>query len=91
MPTVMPMTAAIAPEFAARYPEAAIIFDNLHSFHDVVADILASPDVPPSRKRAEVLVAAARYRDGTSSVTSVADWRAMSTMMGAAQMGGIPW
>ncbi|HTD59436.1 MAG TPA: hypothetical protein VK679_02235 [Gemmatimonadaceae bacterium] len=91
MPSVMPMTATIAPEFAERYPEAAIIFDNLHSFHDVVADILASPDVPASRKRAEVLAAAARYRDGTSSVTSVADWRQMSTMMGAAQMGGVPW
>jgi hypothetical protein len=91
MPTVMPMTAAIAPEFAERYPEAAIIFDNLHSFHDVVADILTSPDVPSSRKRAEILAAAARYRDGTSSVTSVADWRQMSTMMGAAQMGGVPW
>ena len=91
MPSVMPMTAAIAPEFAERYPEAAIIFDNLHAFHDVVADILASPDVPASRKRAEVLAAAARYRDGTSSVTSVADWRQMSTMMGVAQMGGVPW
>ena len=91
MPSVMPMTAAVAPRFAERYPEAAIIFDNLHAFHDVVADILASPDVPPSRKRAEVLAAAARYRDGTSSITSVADWRQMSTMMGAAQMGGVPW
>jgi hypothetical protein len=89
MPTVMPMTAAIAPQFAERYPDAAIIFDNLHSFHDVVADILASPDVPPSRKRAEVLAAAARYRDSTSSITSVADWRQMSTMMGVAQMGGV--
>jgi hypothetical protein len=57
----------------------------------VVADILASPDVPRSRKRVEVLAAAARYRDGTSSITSVADWREMSTMMGAAQMGGVPW
>jgi hypothetical protein len=38
-----------------------------------------------------VLAAAARYRDVTSSVTSIADWRQMSTMMGVAQMGGIPW
>jgi hypothetical protein len=91
MPSVMPMTAAIAPEFAGRYPEAAIIFDNLHAYHDVVADILASPDVPSSRKRAEVLAAAARYRDGTSSITSITDWKAMSTMMGTAQMGGVPW
>jgi len=43
MPRIMPMTAAVAPAFAARYPEAAIIFDNLHSMHDVVSDILANP------------------------------------------------
>ena len=43
MPRVMPMTAAIAPAFATRYQEAAIIFDNLHAMHDVVSDILACP------------------------------------------------
>nr|MBA2632548.1 hypothetical protein [Chloroflexota bacterium] len=46
MPRLMPMTAAVAPTFAARYPEAAIIFDNLHMMHDVVSDILVSPEVP---------------------------------------------
>ncbi len=91
MPSVMPMTAGVAPAFAGRYPEAAIIFDNLHAFHDVVADILASNDVPRARKRAEVVAAAARYRDDVSSVTTVADWKAMSGMMGVAQMGGVPF
>ena len=43
---VMPMTAAVAPEFAARYPEVAIIFDNLHSMHDVISDVLADTTIP---------------------------------------------
>ena len=81
MPAAMPMSAAVAPKFAARYPEAAIIFDNLHALHDVVSDILASPTVAPGRKRAALLAAAAAYRDDTTAVISVDDWRAMSLMM----------
>jgi hypothetical protein len=88
LPYQMPMTAAISPTFAARYPEAAIIFDNLHSMHDVVSDILANPNVPRSGKRAEILLAAARFRDDTSYVMPVAAWRAMSIEMGVENMGG---
>jgi hypothetical protein len=88
MPRVMPMTAAIAPRFAARYPEAAIIFDNLHGMHDVISDILASPKVPRDRKRAEILLAAQRYRDDTSFVMTEAEWREMTEMMGVQNMGG---
>jgi hypothetical protein len=88
LPYQMPMTAAISPVFAARYPEAAIIFDNLHSMHDVVSDILANPSVPRSRKRAEILLAAARFRDDTSYVMPVAAWRTMSAEMGVENMGG---
>ena len=81
MPAEMPMSAAVAPEFASRYPEAAIVFDNLHSLHDVVSDILASPVVPRAKKRAAILVAAAAYRDDTTAVISIDEWRAMSRMM----------
>ncbi len=88
MPRIMPMTAAVAPTFAARYPEAAIIFDNLHAMHDVVSDILASPEVPQNRKREEILRAAARYRDATSFVMSQDEWREMAVMMGLENMGG---
>ena len=88
MPRIMPMTAAIAPAFAARYPEAAIIFDNLHSMHDVVSDILASSKVPENRKRAEILKAAARYRDATSFVMTPKEWLEMAQMMGVQNMGG---
>ena len=88
MPRIMPMTAAVAPQFAARYPEAAIIFDNLHSMHDVVSDILANANVPRDRKREEILLAARRFRDDTSFVMTVAEWRDMAQMMGIENMGG---
>jgi hypothetical protein len=87
-PYQMPMTAAIAPTFAARYPEAAIIFDNLHSMHDVVSDILANPSVPRGRKRAEILLAARRFRDDTSYVMSQQAWLTMAHHMGVENMGG---
>lgn len=88
MPRLMPMTAAIAPEFARRYPEAAVIFDNLHAMHDVISDILASPEVPKGKKREAILTAAARYRDSTSFALTEAGWREMSQMMGLENMGG---
>ena len=88
MPRLMPMTAAIAPAFAARYPEAAIIFDNLHSMHDVVSDILASNEVPRENKRAEILRAAERYRDDSSFVMTEREWAEMAVAMGVENMGG---
>jgi hypothetical protein len=88
MPSIMPMTAAVAPEFSRRYPEIAIIFDNLHAMHDVISDVLADSTIPRSRKRAEILQAVARYRDDTSSVTTIAEWRDMAEEMGVTHMGG---
>jgi hypothetical protein len=88
LPTTMPQSPAIAPRFSDRYPEAAIIFDNLHSLHDVVSDVLADPRVPRNEKRRLILDAASRYRDDASSVTSIADWKAMADAMGLANMGG---
>jgi len=88
LPRVMPMTAAIAPTFAERYPEAAIVFDNLHGMHDVISDILASPRVPRAKKREEILRAAARYRDDTSFLMTMQEWRDMGAMMGIQNMGG---
>lgn len=88
MPHQMPMTAAVAPAFAERYPEAAIIFDNLHSMHDVISDILANPAVPRNRKRSEILLAASRFRDDTSFIVSRDAWRLMAQHMGLENMGG---
>ncbi len=53
--TFMPLTAALSPSFAARYPEIANIFDNLHMLHDNISDILASESLPTwEAKRAEI-------------------------------------
>jgi hypothetical protein len=90
LPAMMPMSPAIATRFSARYPEAAIIFDNLHSLHDVVSDILTNPSVPRGQKRSAILAAGARYRDNTSFVTSADEWRSMALEMGVANMGGLP-
>ena len=87
-PLIMPMSAAVAPRFAARYPEAAIIFDNLHALHDVVADILASPIIPRESKRAAILAAAATYRDTVTATTTRAEWLDMARMMNLDAMGG---
>jgi hypothetical protein len=87
-PTVMPMSAAISPAFAERYSDAAIVFDNLHALHDVISDILASNEMPAPAKRRAALLAASRYRDSTTSVTSRAEWAEMSRAMGVANMGG---
>jgi hypothetical protein len=91
LPAVMPMSPAIAPRFSERYPEAAAIFDNLHSLHDVVSDILANPAVPRNAKRREILEAAARYRDDHTGITSVKEWHQMADEMGAEKMGGAPF
>jgi hypothetical protein len=88
MPYLMPMTAAVAPMFAERYPEISIIFDNLHMMHDVVSDILASEEVPRNRKRAEILRAIELFRDNTSYVTTADEWRQMAVGMGVHNQGG---
>jgi hypothetical protein len=81
-PTAMPMSAAVAPAFTRKYPEAAIIFDNLHSLHDVVSDVLASRVVAPQSKRATILSALARYQDDHSFTTTRDEWLEMSRAMG---------
>jgi hypothetical protein len=88
MPYLMPMTAAISPVFAERYPEISIIFDNLHMMHDVVSDILASSEVPRNRKNAEIMRAVELFRDNTSYVTTVDEWRQMAVGMGVHNQGG---
>lgn len=89
MPREMPMTSAVAPEFATRHPRAAVIFDNLHMMHDIISDILLSDTVPADQKRAEIYRQLAEFRDGTRNVMSMDEWRTMGEMMGGVGgMGG---
>jgi hypothetical protein len=89
-PEVMPMTSAVAPEFTKAHPRAAAIFDNLHSLHDVISDILLNDAVvPPARKRAVIYRAIAEYQDATREVESDEHWRMMGEMVGGVEkMGG---
>ena len=88
LPTEMPMAPTVAPTFVRRFPEAAAVFDNLHAMHDVISDVLANPAVPRQAKRAEILRAAARYRDGTTSIVTRDAWWEMAESMGVAAQGG---
>lgn len=74
-PDAMPMTPTVAPAFAAKHPRAAAIFDNLHSLHDIISDILVSDVVAPENKRAAIEAALAEFRDGTRNVMPDAEWR----------------
>jgi hypothetical protein len=88
-PTVMPMTATIAPRFSAAHPRAAVIFDNLHMTHDIISDILAADTVARDRKREAIYAALDQMQDARHDVMSLDEWRAMGEMMGgAAAMGG---
>ena len=72
------MTPMVAPTFTARHPRAAAIFDNLHSLHDIISDILLSDLVAPANKRAAIEAALAEYRNGTRNVMPDAEWRGMA-------------
>jgi hypothetical protein len=67
-PTTMPMTADVAPTFAATHPRAAAIFDNLHMMHDIISDILASPSMSRSEKWAEIDRQMEEMQDGTRNL-----------------------
>lgn len=89
MPKVMPMTPAIAPQFTARHPRAAAIFDNLHMMHDIISDILAADTVPRDKKREVIYAQLAELQDTTRNVMSDDEWRNMAGMVGGvAVMGG---
>lgn len=67
-PATMPMTAQVSPTFAKAHPRAAAIFDNLHSMHDIISDVLANPAWSRAEKRAEILRQLAEFRDGGSNL-----------------------
>lgn len=88
-PGVMPMTAAVAPRFAAAHPRTAAIFDNLHMMHDIISDILASPTMTRDQKRTEILAQLREMRDPARNVMGWDHWRMMGSMMGGVdKMGG---
>jgi hypothetical protein len=50
----MPMFAETSPRFAARFPELANVFDNLHMIHDMVNDILVTPGLTEKQQDEQI-------------------------------------
>jgi hypothetical protein len=86
LPSEMPMTPAIAPEFTARFPRYAAIFDNLHMMHDVISDILVSGQV--ADKRREIYRQADLFRDPEAMAVTREEWIAMALAHGLDAQGG---
>jgi hypothetical protein len=90
LPSVMPMTSAVAPRFSAEHPRAAVIFDNLHMMHDIISDVLHSPKVPRDRKLATINEALDEFQNGTRNVIEMEHWAMMAEHMGGVEkMGGV--
>ena len=93
----MPMFAETSPRFAARFPDIANAFDNLHMLHDMVNDILSSEWIPEKRqeeqiKRAIWLVSAAAHKNekpGDHSADLLHDHRHFDGMPGMGMMKGM--
>lgn len=67
----MPLTAELSPAFAARYPEIANIFDNLHMLHDNISDILTSELLPTwEEKRLEIYRLVTTYYLASADATN---------------------
>jgi hypothetical protein len=87
-PFLMPVSTAVAPSFAARYPEVAAILDNLHLLQDYSADLMLAPDVPRSAHRRELLRALQMFRSDTASVATYTTWMDAPKTIGVQNMGG---
>jgi hypothetical protein len=69
-PTELPLTPSIAPGLVFWHTRASIILDNPHMMHDVLADVLVSPDVEDvqgTSDRPWRCVMASSTRDGRRS------------------------
>lgn len=87
-PYLMPLSTAIAPSLAARYPDAAAILDNLHLLQDYLADLMVTPDIPRSAHRREVMRTLQFFREDTTAAATYATWTGTGRTLGARNMGG---
>ncbi len=90
LPSVMPMTAAVAPVFSGRHQRAAVIFDNLHMLHDIISDILESPKVAKADKLRVINEALDEFQNPATNLISWDHWKMMADHMGGVdKMGGV--
>lgn len=92
-PSELPLAPAIAPGLIWASPEAAMIWDNLSLFTEVIADILASagtPDFPTAEVPAAIEAAVEFFTSPDQGVTEQAAWELMALRHGIFFQGGYP-
>lgn len=87
-PSEIPLAPAIAPGIIFLSPESAMVWDNLTMLQEVLADILASPDV--TDVRAAVDQAVDFFMDPTLGMTDQGEWEIMALRHGIFFQGGYP-
>jgi hypothetical protein len=87
-PSEIPLAPAIAPGLIFLSPESAMIWDNLTMMQEVLADILASPDV--TNVRAAIDDAVGHFMDPTYAMTDQGEWEIMALRHGIFFQGGYP-
>jgi len=87
-PSELPLAPAIAPGLIFMSPEAAIVWDNADMLQEVLADILASPDVMDVQGALDAAVAF--FMDPALGMTDQGDWEIMALRHGIFFQGGYP-
>lgn len=87
-PSEIPLAPAIAPGLIWLSPEAAMIWDNLSLFLEVVADMLATPH--PIDVTAALDATIAFFTDPELAVTDQDEWEIMALRHGIFFQGGYP-
>jgi hypothetical protein len=87
-PSELPLMPAIAPGIIFLHPQVAMIWDNLNMMQEVLADVLASPEV--TDVRAALDEAIDHFLDPSYRMTDQADWEIMALRHGIFFQGGYP-
>ena len=87
-PSELPLAPAIAPGLIFLSPQSAMIWDNLSMMQEVLADVLASPQVEDVQ--AAVDEAVNWFMDPAEGVTDQDFWEIMALRHGIFFQGGYP-
>ena len=87
-PSELPLAPSIAPGLIFLSPEAAMIWDNLSMLQEVLADVLASPQV--GDVRAAIDESVAYFMDPLNGITDQNTWEIMALRHGIFFQGGYP-
>jgi hypothetical protein len=87
-PSELPLAPTIAPGLIFLNPEAAMIWDNVTMMQEVLADVLAAPDVPDVHAAIEEAVD--HFMDPVNGITDQGFWEIMALRHGIFFQGGYP-